>query len=113
MQWITTRPGIAASEPQPMTIDGHPALWTDVATAADSSITCEGDADSIVPLLAEATGGDKGWDWAVAPTERQRLILVDLGEGDTVLIGIDTTQAERWEELRDQAMPIIESFRFK
>jgi len=38
---------------------------------------------------------------------------VDLGEGDTVLIGIDTTQAERWEELRDQAMPIIESFRFK
>ena len=113
MQWITTRPGIAASEPQPMTIDGHPALWTDVATAADSSITCGGDADSIVPLLAEATGGDKGWDWAVAPTERQRLILVDLGEGDTVLIGIDTTQAERWEELRDQAMPIIESFRFK
>ena len=63
--------------------------------------------------MTKASGGADGWGWGIAGLERQRLILLDLGDGHTVIIGIDSTYPDRFDDLVAQAMPIVESFRFK
>ncbi len=111
--WISSRPGIVAGEPQAVTIDGYAGLSVDVQVAPDWTTTCEGETTPVVMLMAEATGGDPGWSWGVLSGEHQRLIFLDLGGGDTVLIGIESVYPDRWDALLAEAMPIVESFDFK
>jgi hypothetical protein len=111
--WISSRPGIVAGEPQAVTIDGYTGLSVDVRVASDWTTTCEGETTPVVMLMAEATGGDPGWSWGILSGEHQRLIFLDLGDGDTVLIGIESVYPDRWDALLAEAMPIVESFDFK
>ena len=113
VEWISTRPGIVATEPQAITIDGHAGLWVDVEVAPDWTGRCEDASKPIVILMAEASAASDAWNWGVLSGEKQRLILLDLGDGDTVLIGIESVYPDRWDALLAEAMPIVESFRFK
>lgn len=113
VDWISTRPGIVATEPQAITIDGHAGLWIDVEVAPDWTGRCPDASEPIVIIMAEATSDDAGWSWGVIRGEHQRLILLDLGDGDVVLIGIESVYPDRWDALVAEAMPIVESLRFK
>lgn len=113
IEWISTRPGIVATEPKPITIDDHAGLWIDVEVASDWTGRCADASKPIVITMAEATSDDAGWSWGVMSGEHQRLILLDLGDGDTVLIGIESVYPDRWDALLAEAMPIVESFDFK
>jgi hypothetical protein len=42
-----------------------------------------------------------------------RLILVDLGGGDTVVIGMWTRDQAAFDSFIPEAMPVIESFQFE
>ena len=49
---------------------------------------------------------------AVMGTERDRLILVDLGDGDVLQILVLTKDQATFDTFITEAMPIIQSFRF-
>ena len=53
-----------------------------------------------------------GGPTAIAGVERERLILLDLGQGDVVAIRIFSHDPARFDALVAEAMPIVESFRF-
>ena len=64
-------------------------------------------------LLAQVDDPTNGWGFGLWDKERARIILVDLGSGQTGLIVIDSGDPTRFDQLATDAMPIIESFTFK
>jgi hypothetical protein len=104
MDWVRQLPGLVATKPVPIAIDGNRGAWTDLAV--DSGWVGECDVlEYLIPSNDEAV--------AIAGTERQRLILLDLSEGDVLGIRIFSRDPGRFEAFVDEAMPIIQSFRFE
>lgn len=58
------------------------------------------------------------WWWAPggltdgSMSDPMRIILLDIGGGDTILVMIDSQEAAEQAALVEQAMPILETFRF-
>lgn len=101
--WVAGRPGIQASKPASILINGHPALQVDLRVKAGWKDPCP--AIGGIPLLAIGNG-----DFGLAPTERSRLIFVDLGSAATVLLIVDSPDGTGYDAFLAQAMPIIAGF---
>jgi hypothetical protein len=101
--WVAGRPGIQASKPTPILIDGHPALQVDLRVEAGWKNPCP--AISGIALVAIGNG-----DFDLTSTERSRLIFVDLGSGATVLLVIDSPDSSGYDAFLAQAMPIVRAF---
>ena len=108
VDWLRGLPSLAASAPTPITIDGHPGQWLDVGVAPSWNTTCPGETQPIALFLTEA--GDQGDTFAVVAGERHRLVFLDLGGGDIVLVDVASSDLARFDSLASQAMPIIQSF---
>jgi len=50
---------------------------------------------------------------AIVAGHRFRTVILDLGDGDLVLINVYSSDPARFDELVQRAMPIIESLRFE
>ena len=111
VDWLRGLPSLAASAPTPITIDGHPGQWLDVGVAPSWNTTCPGETQPIALILTEA--GDQGDTFAVVTGERHRLVFLDLGGGDIVLVDVASSDLARFDSLASQAMPIIQSFQFE
>jgi hypothetical protein len=116
--WIDHHPGLITSPSTTLTVDGHPATMLDIALDPSWTETCP-DVPGGTPVVVLFTGrGSNGdtWSWRIGGAggeERQRLILVDLGEGRVLLIALkDASTPSAFDDLVSAAMPIIESFRF-
>lgn len=110
---VASRPGLVASKPAPITIGGYPGVMIDIHLAPNWTRTCPGDTLPSAPLLVNDSGSPSGWNWGIASTEQQRLILLDIGGGRTVAIIVDDNSTpSRFAELIAQAMPIIATFQF-
>jgi hypothetical protein len=96
----------------PIVIDDHPGQMIDVSLEPGQGSTCPDASAPFVDFLAYAGGATDGWVWGIQEGERQRIIFLDLGVGDVVMVAIDSTHPDRYDELVSQAMPIIESLRF-
>jgi hypothetical protein len=106
VEWLQTVPGLIATSPSELTIDGHPGQWLDLRRNPSWTKTCEGgSAETLVAFLNPGI--------AVGEDQRVRLILLDLGDGDVVAIGIWTRDQATLDEFVPEAMPIIESFTFE
>ena len=101
-EWVGQVPGIVTTQSS-ATIDGRSGIVLDVEGREGRVGTC---GEAGVPLFYG------GWQIAVAAGDRQRMILVDLGGGDTALIVIDTADPADFEALAAEAMPIVETFAF-
>lgn len=117
--FLQGRPGIVASTPVELTMGGYRATMTDVAIAADWTATCP-DAVGGHPVVllfreADAPPGES-WGWGIgwaSGTERQRIILVEIGPDNILLVALDDTSSpSRFDELVAAAMPIVESLEF-
>jgi hypothetical protein len=104
--WLRQNPSVVVDDQPSITIDGRSAIVMDVEAARDATGTCGEGGEAGVPLLYG------GWAVAVPAGDRQRVILLDLGGGDTVLILIDTVDPADIDDIVARAMPIIESFQF-
>jgi hypothetical protein len=62
-------------------------------------------------FLTEA--GDRGDPFAVVAGERHRLVFLDLGGGDIVMVDVASSDLARFDSLASQAMTIIQSFQFE
>jgi hypothetical protein len=102
-------PGLVTSEPTEMTIDGHPAQWLDLALSPDWTSGCPGFAPVVEFLLNARDRIGIG----VPGAHRQRLILVDLGDGDILGIQIDSADPADFDGFVAEAMPVVESFTFE
>jgi hypothetical protein len=50
---------------------------------------------------------------ALGPTEVQRILFLDLGDGDMVVVIVQVFAPASFDAFAAEAMPIIESFRFR
>jgi hypothetical protein len=120
IDWLRAQPRIASSEPRAITVGGYPGQWIDVRVAPNWTGTCPdvpgGTPTAIIltqvfDAVREVDGVfvDADASWGLVGEEQMRLVFVDIGQGDVVLIWVDATNPERFEALVTDAMPIIES----
>jgi hypothetical protein len=110
--WITDQPALVAGPATPVSIGGHDGQYVDVTLAPDWTGHCDPEGLPSVNLLTES-GNPTGWQWGIAQGERQRLVFLDLGQGDVILVALDSTYPDRWDGLVTASMPIIESMTFE
>jgi hypothetical protein len=116
--YLATRTELEVSEPMTVEFGGRPGVMVDLAIAAGSPGSCG--AETPVPIVPLFLDDDAEPDWglgiggqaAVAGSDPQRLIFLDIGQGDTVLIQLDSITEAGFDAFVDEAMPIVESFRF-
>jgi hypothetical protein len=103
--WLGTVPGLIATAPTAITIDGNAGQWLDLRRNPEWTKTCEGSTEPLVTFLNPgiAVGGD----------QRVRLILLDLGDGDVVATGVWTRDQATLDAFLPEAMSVIDSFSFK
>jgi hypothetical protein len=112
LDWVRGRPGVIVGDSGTITVGPYEGTWVDLSVDPSWDFTCSNPDDrSKIALLSVAGPDDNAW-WLMG-NERLRVILLDIGEGNVVAIGIDSTYPERFDELVAEAMPIVESFRFK
>lgn len=115
LAWIAEQPALTSTKPVAITIDGHPGKWVDIQLAPTWTTTCTsfyGDQPERA-FLTYPPGTDNTWTATLAGPERDRLLLLDLGGGQTVAVIIDSYDAGSFDELVSQAMPIVQSFTFQ
>jgi hypothetical protein len=105
--WLPTVPGLITTEPAPITIGGHAGQSMDVRLDPAWTATCEGDRDKS-PVVTYLNPGI-----AVRGGQTERLILLDLGDGDVVAIGVWARDQTAFDDFVPEAMPVIESFQFE
>ena len=57
-------------------------------------------------------GPDADYHWALNAGDRWHITLIDLGDGDTVAVVLDTANVEDLDTFVEGALPIIETFEF-
>jgi hypothetical protein len=114
VNWIRSVPGVHATKPADITVDGHPGRWIDVRLATNWTKTCPWTGDPpAVDLMTEAVADSNWGKFGVVGEQQLRMIFVDLGQGDTVLILIASEDPARFADLVRMSLPIIASFHFK
>jgi hypothetical protein len=108
VEWLTQHPGLVVSEPQEVSIGGLNGTIVDLEMASDWTETCPAPVD---PWVAAPTFFN-GWHLAIAAGDRQRFVLVDLGDGNTVAINLDARDSTTFDAFVAEAMPIVETFEF-
>ena len=103
--WLQTVPGLNTTEPTPTTIGGHAGQMLDIGMDPAWTATCEGSTEPLVTFLNPGI--------AVGESQRVRLILLDIGDGDVVAIGIWTRDRETFDAFIPEAMRVVESFQFE
>jgi len=103
--WLRTVPGLVTTAPIAISIDGHPGKWLDVRIDPAWKKTCPGETAPIVTYLNPGT--------AISGTERERLILLDLGGGDVIATVAWARDQATFDAFVQEAMPVIQSFTFE
>ena len=111
--WIRGLASLDAGAPSAITIDGQPGQWLDVSMASSWTTLCPGATQPIAVILTEAGSSAAADTYAIGQTDRVRMVFLDLGGGDLLMVEIITSDAARFDSLVAQAMPIIGSFIFE
>ncbi len=111
VDWIRTVPSLDAHAPSQITIHGLHGMWLDVGVSPSWKTSCPGETQPIALVLTEA--GNAGDTFAIVGSARVRLIFLDLGAGDILMVNVLSANPARFDSLVAQAMPIIESFIFE
>jgi hypothetical protein len=104
--WIGDVPGLIATDPRPITIGGMPGRWFDLRADPAFTTGCHENRTTIVEYQTAMYSGLLG-------SERQRLIYLDLGDGDVLSITIRTANPADFDAFVAEALPIVESLTFE
>jgi hypothetical protein len=110
---IRRLPGLIASAPHSITVDGHPGEWLDLRESPSWTTVCSGGPGPEADYLAGPGASDPAILGTVGTAVRQRIILLDLGSGDLIAIQVSTTSADQFDSFAAESMAVIDSFRFK
>jgi hypothetical protein len=108
--WLTAHPGLVATQVEGWTLRGNPATSLMIEAAADWTGTCDEQNPFVgVPVFFRLVDG---YHWALAPGERYYVTLIDIGDGNTVGVMVDTADDGDLDAFVEQALPIIQTFQF-
>jgi hypothetical protein len=112
MAFVSSQPGIEASEISDATIDDYDGKMVDLQLATPYTGGCPGSPRG-QNLLVSSLGRDfADYQVGLHGTQQTRLILVAIGGSDVVGIAIEASGPD-WEAELDAALPIVHSFTFK
>ena len=107
--WLAEHPGLITSEPESVVVGGLPATSVMIEASQDWTGTCDPENPfAAVPIFYR----QDSWHWALNVGQRYHITLVDLGDGDTVAIVVDTADDADLDIFVETVRPIIESFEF-
>ena len=112
---FTTRPGVVATDPRPVSIGGLDGQWFDLQLAPDWTATCPFDpSQPSVTLFTDAdlASNDNSPFWGVSGDDRLRVYVLDDTAGSTVMVVINTIDAATFETLLAEAQPVVDSLEF-
>jgi hypothetical protein len=85
----------------------------DVRVNPSWKTSCGSETVPIAAFLTMAGQPSNADVFGIEAGSRVRLVLLDLGGGDVVLINVYSSNPSRFDELVQQAMPIIQSLKFE
>lgn len=110
--WLTAAPGIVASAPVDVSIGGLPGTMLDVSLDPAWTRTCpESGGRPSRAIFTDSVAGD-GLHWGLGPDAHVRLFLLDLGDGRTLVVDIESETKANYDALLGEATSIVESFTF-
>jgi len=113
IDWIRTLPSLDARPRSEITIHGLTAKMLDVGVAPSWTTSCPGATQPIAAFLTEAVSGPNADTYAITAGGHSRLLFLDLGGGDILMIDVASSDTARFDSLVAEAMPIIQSFIFE
>ena len=109
LDWLLVHPGLEVTPPEDTTIGGFPASSMIIEASEDWTGTCdEENPFAAVPVFYR----QDSYHWALNVGERYHVTLIDIGDGSTVGVVVDTAADAELEAFMEEAMPIIETFEF-
>lgn len=109
VDWLRQHPGLDTTEPESRSINGLSALSLYIEARTDWTGTCDVENPFVaVPVFYRVDG----YHWALDVGERYHVTLIDLGDGNTVAVMVDTADDADLEAFVQQVDPIIESLEF-
>jgi hypothetical protein len=110
--WIATAEGIAASSPPAeVTVGGLSGWRIDVSMDPTWTSTCPFSQGAPTRSLFVGSQG-AGFAWGLGPDTRMRLYLLDLGDGRTLVVSIESPEQATFDAIVDEATGIVESMVF-
>ena len=109
--WLTTLPGVVATEPEAVTIGGLSGYRVDVSMDPSWTATCPfSEGQPTLGLWTDSAGTD--FHWSLGPDTRQRNYLLDSADGRALLIDIEAHSDAAFDDLVDEATAVVESMVF-
>jgi hypothetical protein len=107
--WLRTLPGLVVSAPTEVTIGGLRGITVDLSMAPDWTPTCD------AGLYTFSLSGSDGGDWSnrlrLTGTTRARYILLDRGDGSSLVIEIEAPAAD-WDTFLKNVQPVLDGLEF-
>lgn len=113
VEGFTTRDGVDATTPKPITVGGLQGQWFDVQVAKGWTQDCPftPDLPGVTLFLDAGVDGEPAF-WGISEGERERFIVLDDGAGSNVIVMIDSTAGKTFDQLVEVSQPVIDSMRF-
>ena len=111
--YLTDLPSVTTTEPNPVTIGGLTGSTVDVSIDPGWTQTCAFSQGSPAAQLFSNDDPRHQFDWGLSGDGHMRLLLLELPNDRTLLIDIESTDAETWDALLPEAMPVVDSFSFR
>ncbi|HJP72464.1 MAG TPA: hypothetical protein VJ975_12165 [Candidatus Limnocylindria bacterium] len=109
VDWLRQHPGLDTTEPEPRTINGLSAVSLYIEARTDWTGTCDETNPFVAVPIFYRVGG---YHWALNVGERYYVTLIDLGDGNTVAVMVDTADDADLEAFVDETRPIVDSLEF-
>jgi hypothetical protein len=107
--WLRTLPGLVVSPPTEVTVGGLRGIMVDLSMAPGWTPTC--DAGLYTFSLSGSDGGDWSSRLSLTGAKRARYILLDRGDGSSLVIAIEAPTAD-WDTFLADANPVIDGLEF-
>ena len=110
--WMTTAPGVVASEPRDVSLGGLSGGTIDVSMDPAWTQTCPfSDGKPRRSLFTDTVAGP-GLQWGLGAETRMRLYILDVGDGRTVVVDIEGQDKLTYDSMLGEASSIVESLVF-
>jgi len=110
--WLETAPGLAVSEPTPVTIGGLDGMQLDLRLDPHWTQTCEWSGDMpVVPLVFNGAA-QGGYNWAMLPEMSSRWYILDSRDGVVIVDIEDGPGGASHDELMKTGGEIVDSLAF-
>lgn len=107
--WMQSHAGLVVGDVTETIINGRAARSFTITGASDWTGTCDPDDPFVaVPVFSRMDS----YHWALRPNESYGVTLIDIGDGHTVAVVVDSPDERRLAALMADAAPIIATFDF-